>query len=652
VRKIIILSILFLTGLSAWSSHVVGGSISVVWQGQNQYKIKAKIYRDEVNGNPPMYGSIQVGIYEIGTNIQTGFAILPLQSQSFVQLGDQCYIPNTDSLQIEEGIFETTTNVTIPNFSDGYYIQTEIFARNSLALNLSGLNGMTFYCEIPDPALGENSSPAFGDYPLDAYFCINSAKIFDFNVIDPDGDSLVYSLSRPLGTITSAGGNWTSSGSGAYPYYPFVPWSAGFSLSNILGGVTPMSINTVTGDITASTGFLGYFTFAVKVEEYRNGVKIGEVRTDVQYASLNCSSPGIPDFLGSEPENGQTIQIPYNNSYCKDLIFSDINANDTIYIEMISPIFDSGAYQTTPIPDLSGNLHYFFDFNGTIWTDSVVTSPNIYDPIVGAEYNIGTVANRFCWTPKCAQIGGVFPFKVRGYSLGCEGETLDSIEFTIEVIPPEIEFGSIENISIPYGEEYCQDISFQNSEIVDVLEMSIISDIFNHGAYYPNLSNNYLYNDSLLTQVPNGESNVNNIGSKFCWTPECEQIGSVFSVQSILISEECPSAISDTLIFDIIVTPPSESLDIIPNIFTPNGDGINDVFHISGVSNPCNDEISVEIFNRWGIKIYESVEPNFGWDGRTDGGEEVPVGTYFVVVKGMFGGELIEIEKRTVTMLR
>jgi gliding motility-associated-like protein len=656
ILKLILLNLLILSSFSAWSTHVIGGNISVIWESQNQYKIKVKIYRDDLSGGAQMPASIEVGIYEIGTNNLEGFMTIPLASTSIIPLGDECYTPDPNSLQIEEGVYESTSNFFINSFSPGYYVQTEIFARNTLALNLnvtpSNLQGMTFYCEIPDPALGTNSSPIFDDYPVDAYFCINSSKIFNFNVTDPDGDSLVYSLATPLGTISTTGGSNTTPGSGAYPYYPTVPWSAGYSLTNIVGGGSPMSINVITGDITAAPGVLGYFTFAVKVEEYRNGVKIGEVRSDIQYASLICSGSADPDFLNSEPTMGQTIQIPYNNLYCKDLIFNDINISDTLYIEMISPIFDSGAYQTTPIPDINGGLHFFYDFNGSIWTNSVVTSPNIYDNIVGAEFNIGTVANRFCWTPKCAQIGGTYPFKVIAFSLGCEGKSLDSIEFNIEVIPPIIEFGSMENISIPYGEEYCQDISFRDSEIVDVLQMNITSDIFNHGAYYPSVSNNYFYNDTLLTEVLNGGVNTNNLGSKFCWTPDCEHIGSVFNVQSILKSKECPAAIVDTISFDIIVTPPHDSLEVIPNVFTPNGDGMNDLYSISGISNPCNDNIHVKIFNRWGIKMYESTEPNFSWDGKTIGGGDVSSGTYFVTIQGVFGDELIELEKRTVTVLR
>ena len=64
----------------------------------------------------------------------------------------------------------------------------------------------------------------------------------------------------------------------------------------------------------------------------------------------------------------QTISIPYNKLYCKDLIFDDINATDTLYIQMISPIFDTAlfgvdtAYMPPIIPYGNGDYHYYYNF--------------------------------------------------------------------------------------------------------------------------------------------------------------------------------------------------------------------------------------------------------------------------------------------------
>lgn len=65
----------------------------------------------------------------------------------------------------------------------------------------------------------------------------------------------------------------------------------------------------------------------------------------------------------------------------------------------------------------------------------------------------------------------------------------------------------------------------------------------------------------------------------------------------------------------------------LPNIFTPNGDGLNDEFAAIALRGVRDLEIS--IFNRWGQLMFRSTAPAFRWNGRTMAGGEVPDGTYF-----------------------
>ncbi len=73
----------------------------------------------------------------------------------------------------------------------------------------------------------------------------------------------------------------------------------------------------------------------------------------------------------------------------------------------------------------------------------------------------------------------------------------------------------------------------------------------------------------------------------------------------------------------------------IPEGFSPNGDGTNDLFIIRGIANYPNN--TFVIFNRWGNKVYEASPYLNTWDGRSMfglrvGGNELPTGTYFYVV--------------------
>ncbi len=71
----------------------------------------------------------------------------------------------------------------------------------------------------------------------------------------------------------------------------------------------------------------------------------------------------------------------------------------------------------------------------------------------------------------------------------------------------------------------------------------------------------------------------------------------------------------------------------IPNVFTPNDDGINEIFTITGGNVHCIIE-RISIFNRWGKKLFEtSDKEKLEWDGKV-GGQTVTPGVYFYVIEG------------------
>ena len=90
---------------------------------------------------------------------------------------------------------------------------------------------------------------------------------------------------------------------------------------------------------------------------------------------------------------------------------------------------------------------------------------------------------------------------------------------------------------------------------------------------------------------------------------------------------------------DVVITPIIDPV-VIPNTFTPNGDGTNDTFEIPGlVQYP---DFKLEIFNRWGNKVYNysnngNASPTW-WDGYSDGkltlneSKPLPIATYYYII--------------------
>jgi gliding motility-associated-like protein len=88
---------------------------------------------------------------------------------------------------------------------------------------------------------------------------------------------------------------------------------------------------------------------------------------------------------------------------------------------------------------------------------------------------------------------------------------------------------------------------------------------------------------------------------------------------------------------------------LIPNTFTPNNDGVNDVFQVRG--NGLSNIKLIRIFNRWGEKVFESPDINIGWDGTSNG---IPLnsGVYVYYVEAICTDGQSALIKGNVTLLR
>ncbi|WP_146154286.1 gliding motility-associated C-terminal domain-containing protein [Chitinophaga ginsengisoli] len=86
----------------------------------------------------------------------------------------------------------------------------------------------------------------------------------------------------------------------------------------------------------------------------------------------------------------------------------------------------------------------------------------------------------------------------------------------------------------------------------------------------------------------------------------------------------------------------------VPNVFTPNGDGMNDVHYVYGntIAN-----IVVRYYNQFGQQIFETKDQRIGWDG-TMGGRQQPVGVYIYVLRATLQDGSIVNKKGTVTIVR
>ncbi len=100
--------------------------------------------------------------------------------------------------------------------------------------------------------------------------------------------------------------------------------------------------------------------------------------------------------------------------------------------------------------------------------------------------------------------------------------------------------------------------------------------------------------------------------------------------QVMLVAYNSDSTCMDTVYFTILVE--DQAIIEIPNIFSPNGDQLNDVFSIK---NKGFKSLDIEIYNRWGRKITRYDINTTSWDGVMPGGNPAVEGTYFYIITGV-----------------
>src|SRR5690606_21863662 len=86
----------------------------------------------------------------------------------------------------------------------------------------------------------------------------------------------------------------------------------------------------------------------------------------------------------------------------------------------------------------------------------------------------------------------------------------------------------------------------------------------------------------------------------------------------VTVIDDCGSTVTGSFDLTLDCTP------VVPNVFTPNGDGVNEYFHISGTA---GRPTHLRIYNRWGQMVYEAPNYNNSWRGT-----DLPEGTYFYEV--------------------
>ena len=110
--------------------------------------------------------------------------------------------------------------------------------------------------------------------------------------------------------------------------------------------------------------------------------------------------------------------------------------------------------------------------------------------------------------------------------------------------------------------------------------------------------------------------------------------------ENSLLSQDCNAT--------TFVTIDVQGFDVF-NVFSPNDDGVNDIFSFDAWN---LSSLYVEIYNRWGEKIYHWDSPNGSWNGETYNDDEAPDGVYYFYLKANGVDGYLYEEKGSISLLR
>ncbi len=288
---------------NANATHLVGGEITYKCISGNTYEVTLVLFRD--CDGVRLYSS-----QRIFSSCGGSFDVRRVSIEDVTPLcpgeGSTC---NGGSIPgIEKHTYTGTVNLP---FCGSLILSYSSCCRNADITTLLGSNSLYISSLLETNLAVCNSSPVFNNNGS-SYGCMGEVVNYNHGVTDPDGDQLVFSLVDCLQSASST-----------------VTYAPGYSGLNPLSTTGGVSIDPATGAISFTPDIVQVGVLCVLVEEYRNGVKIGEITRDIQFNIENCNAGGGGN---NPPVASGPYQYNVNpgSQLCFNIVGSDPNAGDLI----------------------------------------------------------------------------------------------------------------------------------------------------------------------------------------------------------------------------------------------------------------------------------------------------------------------------------
>jgi len=677
VMKKLFSLILFLFSFVSFGSHYAGGDIQYKYVGDStgvahHYKIILRLYRDANGIGMPATTNVTVS--------STCFTnqVVPMTQQAGSGLVAptlfDCVTPGAAGTRTLE-IYTYKGFVILPGVCSNFKFWwsdccrpggiTNIFTSNGTI----GNDGFFFDADLNN-TLGNNSSPIFVSEPVRA-FCVNKTFNWAQTSVEYNGDSIHYQM--------------INCREGVYPTQTNIPFDPGFSASQPVTS-TFFNINPKTGTINFRPTNQEIDVMSVKITEYRFDstftvwYPVGSASRDMMISiSANCSPTATQGVILDYNFPGQYLDsvtmLPAVDYNCGDSL---VELNFVVKLDCESIAQDGSDFRLTnplgqPIPikrlsatcDLNKetkqitvhlfkpllvNGRYFLysktGNDGNTLTNKcgfpmdefdtlVLIVDDCFDPIWKFE-NVTVVNNNHTALEWSIDTNSFDTTYFEGYGI----YRWDGTQYAFRQVISNWKKLSYDDLTATNvdGESYSYKIDFRFNGFVFGPSDSIQSIWLRSNGSCDSVCLTWNQYDGWLNPQYDVFINYNNQWVKwndvpltdtvYCMGSDTLEVGS-YNIKVVTQNNGYTS--ESNYITCVQPEPPTIT---IPNVFTPNTDGMNDYFVIRNLN--LYDFRPLVIYNRWGGIVYESNQYNNDWDGRN-----VPDGVYYGVVSIIMNGVVV-----------
>ncbi|MDB4534796.1 hypothetical protein N9242_07980, partial [Vicingaceae bacterium] len=316
---------------NSFASHLMGGEITYVHVGGDEYEVTLIVYRDCFGINAAASQNVTFESASCGQNFNVTFPRVNVIDVSQVCAGQTTTCNGGTIPGTEQHIYRDT--ITMTPCSD-WIIHWNQGTRNAAISNLVNPDATNIFVRATlDNIVGaDNNSPQYLAIPT-PYLCSGQLNIFNHGASDADGDSIYYELSQPLDAPGPVG-------------IP-IAFAGGYTIADPVITTAGMNLTPTTGEMCFTPSQAQICVVSVLISEYRNGVLIGTQIREMQVVVENncanqapfagamapsCGLTGGMDITTQGPsvtqiDSNSVVMCP-NDSICFTVEFNDPNGDN------------------------------------------------------------------------------------------------------------------------------------------------------------------------------------------------------------------------------------------------------------------------------------------------------------------------------------